>query len=269
MAVMVAFLAVAITGFQPQPQVTGGKATLGGNTRIGASLAQWTPASATTSGGQSTTMWFKADSIGTCSTTAVSSWADSSGNGHTATQGTGGNQPVCHASQINSLPAVYFTSSSNQYLIIASPPTLSNATIFVAFQSYYSDETILGGPTTPTGGLQYYLSSQKQCMQGSYDGSIGCGTGTGLDQNTWFQTAATFTGGTSYAFYRYSGSATTSDGGSTTATTISGPTAQLGCDHGTGSCITAYIAEIVVYSSVLSATDITQVQGYLHTRYGL
>src|ERR1035437_9219293 len=85
----------------------------------------WTPASSTTSGGKSSLMWFKADSIAQSNNTAVSSWPDSSGNNHTATQGTGASQPTFKTSQVNSLPGVYFNGSN--YLTIASAPTLTTS----------------------------------------------------------------------------------------------------------------------------------------------
>ena len=232
--------------------------------------ATWTPAVATTSGGVSPTMWFKADAIGTCSNTAVSSWADSTANSHTATQATSGHQPQCQASQINGLPAVYFNNSRSDWLAIASPPTLTNATAFVVFKVTYTSGAWLGGGSGGS-GLVYFLNGTNnfQTLEGSYDGAIGSG-GTDLNGNTWFQVAATWANASAYTFKLYNGSATVSDGGGTSSTNLTGTTAFIGGDHdGTNHAYTGWIAEIVVYPSVLSATDITQVQGYLHSRYGL
>ena len=233
-------------------------------------LAYWTPAIPTTSGAASSLMWFKADSLGTCSSARVSSLADSSGNGHTATQGTSGKQPQCQDSQINGLPALYFSNGRPDWLAITSPPTLTSATAFVVFKAAYTSGAWLGGGSGGS-GLVYFLNGANgfQTMEGSYDGAIGSG-GTNLNGNAWFQVASTWANASSYTFKLYNGSATVSDGGGSSTTNITGTTAFIGGDYdGTNHGYTGWIAEIVVYPSVLSATDITQVQGYLHARYGL
>ena len=226
----------------------------------------WTPATATASGSKSPTMWFKADSISQSNNTPVTSWADSSGNGHTATQGTVPDQPQFQTSQINSLPAVYCANPS--FLTIASPPTLTNATIFVVFSSLYSNNALLGGSAT-AGGLEYWLSGGAQALSASYGASIGTGNNTGVWADTWLQTAATWANASAYAFYLYNGE-TIPDGSGSSSVSITQATENICADHGgTNQLFNGSIAEIIVYGSVLNSSDITEVQGYLHGRYGL
>ncbi len=71
--------------------------------------AVWTPASIT-----GLQWWLKADSLALSDGDAVSSWSDSSGNGYTATQGTGANQPIYKASILNGKPVVRFDGSNDK-----------------------------------------------------------------------------------------------------------------------------------------------------------
>lgn len=72
-------------------------------------------------------LWLRSDVGVTTSSGAVTSWADQSGNGNTATQGTGANRPTLTTGAVNSgvLPAISFNGSS-QYLSL--PTDFSNLT---------------------------------------------------------------------------------------------------------------------------------------------
>ncbi len=58
--------------------------------------------------------WFKADSLALSDADPVSSWLDSSGNGYTATQATGINQPLYKTAILNGLPVVRFDGSNDK-----------------------------------------------------------------------------------------------------------------------------------------------------------
>jgi hypothetical protein len=72
--------------------------------------------------------WFKADTLGLADGAAVTSWADSSGNGRDATQGTAGAQPTCQTNELLGLPVVRFDGGDN--LVTAAYTQPGNWTAF-------------------------------------------------------------------------------------------------------------------------------------------
>lgn len=72
--------------------------------------------------------WVKADA-GVTGIANVSAWADQSGTGNNATQGTMANQPALVANDLNFNPSINF-SGSTQIMTLATPPANLNATIF-------------------------------------------------------------------------------------------------------------------------------------------
>lgn len=71
--------------------------------------------------------WYKADSLLLTNGDPVSTWVDSSGNGHDMTQ-TGSNRPTYETNIQNSLPGVKFVPGSSQYLTTANIPGLEGIT---------------------------------------------------------------------------------------------------------------------------------------------
>lgn len=90
----------------------------------------------------------KSSSITQNGSNQVSQWSDLSGNGYHFTQGTNGNKPVYGtAASPTSKPALTFTSTSSQYLSIASLPSTISFTAGVssfAVASYSAPQTTQG-----------------------------------------------------------------------------------------------------------------------------
>jgi len=82
--------------------------------RIG--TVPWTPTNI------ATTSWYDASDASTITETggAVSQWADKSGNGNDATQGTGANQPTIDVRTLNGVAIMGFLNSSSQYFVMDS-----------------------------------------------------------------------------------------------------------------------------------------------------
>lgn len=91
-------------------------------------------------------LWLKADSLSLNDGDPVSTWTDSSGNGHDFT-GTGSNRPIYKTNIINSTkPVLRFASASTQYLVSSAIDltAASGVTVFVV-------------TTNITSGAQYFL----------------------------------------------------------------------------------------------------------------
>ncbi len=58
--------------------------------------------------------WLKADSLSLNDADPVASWSDSSGNGYTASQGIGANQPIYKTNILNGLPIVRFDGTNDK-----------------------------------------------------------------------------------------------------------------------------------------------------------
>lgn len=77
-------------------------------------MAPWTP----TQLGSVLKVWLKADAItGLADGEAVASWADSSGNGKSAANATGAEQPTYQTGEINGLPVVRFDGTDDDLTI--------------------------------------------------------------------------------------------------------------------------------------------------------
>ena len=66
-------------------------------------------------------LWLKADSLGLSDGANVSSWLDSSSNGRAAEQGTLANQPTFHTNVVNGLPVVRFDGSLHEFALNVAP----------------------------------------------------------------------------------------------------------------------------------------------------
>jgi len=206
-------------------------------------------------------IWYKADSL---SAGAVATWTDSSGNGRDATQSTSGNRPVATASVVNGLPAVRFD-GSNDFLTIPSLNGLSSAEAFVVLRvddatpssnnglwnvgygsahgNYYPDT---GGAITDCFGAQSLKSTGY--------------TTTPLDQFHIYN-ASSQSGSWISRINGIAHFATT-----TNTTQFSASTYRLGFNGGSA-YLDGDIAEVLIYSAVLSDADREAVESYLVGRY--
>ncbi len=75
-------------------------------------------------------LWLRADSLTVGNGFSISTWADGSGNGHDASQLTGGNQPTFAIGALNGLPAVRFAAVNNQHMTITEFMDSSSVTAF-------------------------------------------------------------------------------------------------------------------------------------------
>lgn len=189
----------------------------------------------------------------------VSTWADQSGNGNDAAQATGTNQPLWVDSVLNSRPAIRFDGSDN-FLRIANSVTVG--TLFVvskydlaSFSSYPGIVGAASGSSEPT-----YMLAGQNGLTTFYDNSLYCLFYSKIYNNEVLtldyspMTSFKITYGLANATYWT-------------------PTAYTNMDIGRNQINNAYwdgdIVEVIVYDTVLGASDIADVITYLDAKYGL
>ena len=230
------------------------------------------------------TVWLKADAgITKDGSNLVSDWTDQSGNGNNFSQSTAGNKPTYTASAQNGLPAIVFD-GTNDYLTTAATVTLGNySTFVVASRSVWANLSNSG-----IWGHNFAAAGTAGRAFGVVGGAFNwwqnnelfsCGNGYGASQTPYaVGPLGTLTNnsyhlisagnGTANSFARKDKTsiarATTNAACTSSATRISLGTWYLAAssDFWSGG-----IAEVLIYNSVLSSTDIASVENYLRNKW--
>jgi hypothetical protein len=234
-------------------------------------------------------LWLDANKGVTTSGSSISAWADQSGQSNDAASGTA--TPTLVSSSINSLPAAHFVSSSAQYVTITDATTLQWGTgdYYVAVVAKF-DNNPDGGITTGIGALYTKLGSGSGALffANDYNYALSIDGGTtdvtaGLssleDPSTEVQYAASYNDGSPrlYAVMRASGTETLRVNASQVASstssvdvTESGFNVEIGLMSSLpAAALDGDIAEVIAVKGTLSSTDLTNVESYLTTKYGL
>jgi hypothetical protein len=211
------------------------------------------------------TYWYAADQIqAQTNGTGVMHWYNTYTGGILTALNTPG--PTYNTAQLNSLPAVTFPGSTVGEMAIQYPVTLKQSTTFVVFKP--STVTAIGifdgGATgamqlrtTPSGFLE---------MDKDFVSIIATDT-TALTAGTWYQADVTYdgisTGNWGFRVDRAAGAS------GTNLLSITAATSSFGYSAQSASPFFGQIAEIIVYGRVLSGAEITTVENYLHSKWGV
>jgi hypothetical protein len=205
--------------------------------------------------------WYAADQITSPpgSGSPLAAWNDLSGNGNTASQGTGGDQPSYATNQLNGLPGVAFNGSSDSMASAASFGG-SAFTIFAvaAVTSTVANHAIIGASLV--GGPELLTNTSAQLQLNAEDSS-------GIATSTRTVTA----GSPSIAVVSYANPGTwvfrlngTADSNGTSATTTSARSLVLGGNADSGSeFFNGAMYEVLAYTSALTLAQIQNVENYL------
>lgn len=217
--------------------------------------------------------------------TSVSQWSDRSGNSYAFTQATSTTQPNRNGT-LNSKSTVYFDGNDRLYSTAASSvwKFLSDgttATIFVAAQNTNtagSVSTFFGTQNDSTSevGFNFYsydrTSVTAQTVRGV--GGTAISAGATITADSWNvysikldQSNATTANKT--LVYLGDGSANTASGAYSPSSSNPAHTLILGGTDGAGSAFKGYIAEIIIYTSLLSESDRQANVDYLQGKWGL
>lgn len=225
-------------------------------------------------------IWWEADVGNNCSGACTdgasqTTWADQSGNSNNGTL-----TPVIvsacvasvyHTNQINGKPAVQFNNTAGPNATCfargssGTPIAWSGEiTEFVVETATTNSHTIAAAGAN---SFQWQVSSVK--MQGASKATAtSIGTGSTNYSSAWHQLNVTYKSSTGAWAFRMDRGA---DGSGTNAQTIASSFLTLGMSPNFGGTETfnGFIAEFILYNRVLSGSEITTVETYLNSKYGL
>ena len=209
-------------------------------------------------------LWLKADAItGLADGAAVSSWADSSPIGNTATQATAARQPVYKTNILNGLPSVRFdgnTGTTPDYLDITSS-SFTSYSIFAVYKCTGTAANPYNALIGCTGG-GFYAGGTNANARGPavYDGTA------------WFACSAASTTANLIEYRNRNIILNGSVPAYATQRILAGTFAATAIGIRTISDTTAFagdIHELIIYGEELSQRKRLYVQNYLATKYGL
>lgn len=237
----------------------------------------WTPAEITSG------LWLDAADPNTITlvSSAVSQWADKSGNSRHATQGTSGARPTVAASAINGKDALAFDGVDDFLTLGTELGRPSNYTVF----SVSKITRALSNVQAVIAAIDSSGNSRNSCMSVANDGGAafwqygynglmyrwGYGAG-GFTLDTVAMHCLTHTNGTQDESVYRNGNMLTNDSLAGTATANSGTaySASIGrLGDFNGWYFGGNIAEVVVILSAISAEDRQKIEGYMAHKWGL
>ncbi|MBN2164169.1 MAG: hypothetical protein JXR25_13545 [Pontiellaceae bacterium] len=222
--------------------------------------------------------WLKADSLTNLSNGAdVSVWSDASGNGNNATQPIDANKPSLIDNAINGKPAVRFNAADKSYLTI-SRPVQDDFTMVVVYQSsqgigtgtgFYTGAGLISGEyagTVNDFGVSLNANGSVLAGVGNPDLSIHSANGFNDGQPHVVTFIRTKSSGTIRLFV--DGAQVYSTSGGTQSLTAPN-VLMLGSHPVLNNYLTGDIAEVRIFSRVLSSTEMIYQERALRYSYGI
>jgi hypothetical protein len=163
--------------------------------------------------------------------------------------------------------AVFPGSSAGRYSIPQLAPLLLQSTIFFVGKvtSFSSSPDICSGSTTNGLELRFTTSGQLLLTQ-SATANIGSSLGAAT-AGTYFQGNVSYNSISGAYAFRVSSAAS---GSGTNAKTIASPTALIGYNNsGSPDDFPGAMAELIIYNRVLASAEISAVEGYLFSKWGV
>jgi len=215
-------------------------------------------------------LWLDADLGLTLSGADVTTWADQSTQGNDVTQGTTINKPDYSASSLNGHGTIVFD-GTDDFLDDSDFNDLSSVAGFTAFV-VYDNEDRTNALLMGCDGLQWALQHSNNYMNVWAEGfnrySIP------IADTTWKYTTTMYDGAESTDLlrlkYRVNGVDKAMENvNAVPSNTGVGDGFMLGDVNALGVYWQGSIAEVIVYAAILTPAQITQVEDYLSTKYGL
>jgi hypothetical protein len=187
-------------------------------------------------------------------------WTDSSGNGNNAYYAGSSTPTLVPFVTPNGSSAVNITSGSGSFLLSSPLAQSGGYTVFAYLMPTNKSgaQAITGGSSS--GALEYSVKNDKQHYAVEYVADIGDGT-TNVSTNAFslIDLAVSSSGGA----FRYNGSSDGSVAGSTFTSAIT----RIGNNEGGGDGLVGEVAEIDIYSGVLTYIQITNIEAQLTAEY--
>lgn len=212
-------------------------------------------------------MWMRAD-LGTTIATGVSQWNDQSGNSHQFVQATGGNQPTV-TTAINGHTTIHFNGGSQSMACSDAISTCITSTAYTVFVVYRTDAGIANAQVSSISNylIQVDLNGEwgqfcaaNKFIAYHYDGADQSARPTAAADTDEYATSVC-TGGVLSARV---------NGGSYTTTSVGAVQSVGGTFRfSPAGDYAGHLGEYIVYNRALSADEITLVENYIKTFWGL
>jgi hypothetical protein len=209
----------------------------------------------------------------TASSGAVSEWRDRSGNGRHVTQATAANQPTTGASTKNARNVITFDGSD--WLGPTSSgfnPASTGVTLFAVAQANSGSAIshIILSQQDGTGlGRSWLYSEVPPGTVGWSTFLGGSATAVGIDTTSWVSMRVSCAAGASQTLSIVHNSSTTVTATRTLEAATGGFMVGTRKNNFSTQALNGAIAEIVLYNSVLSASDIGKVNTYLNDKWAV
>lgn len=216
-------------------------------------------------------LWLKAETLALSDGAAVSSWADSSGAGNTATQGTAGYRPTFQTNELNGYPAVRFD-GTDDYMVSNAPTGGGEQTFFVVAKvnlpsTGTAPEVLVGG--NQPGGFRLAFSLRRFRTQHYYTGDMRTSE-VGIKNNQFMIFHGSYSDSANISSASINGSpaqvVTYNNSLTAGCTTVVAANTAGGIvyDH-----ITMDLAELIHYSAKLTDTEALFITKQLATKYNI
>lgn len=202
--------------------------------------------------------WLKADSLGLADGTAVATWTDSSGSGNSGTAA-GTAQPTFKTGILNSLPVVRFNGTTN---VMALPNAITTQTsVFIVYTGSSGSGSLISQLNASGAWLQRNTAVWVNANQASLVIT------PGINSHRLYAQTFDYTG-SSFNVYIEGTNAVTS---STAYTSFvgAGVTYEIGARNGNSEFFTGDIAEVIIYSRILTTLERAQVDTYISNKYAI
>lgn len=220
-------------------------------------------------------LWLDASDAATITqvANAVSQWNDKSGNGRHATQVTAANQPTTNTRTINGLNVIDFDGTNDNLDLPSGVYGWSNGDLTVFGVVQYDSSIGNRSWLTGSGSGSNEFNAGRRNSAGSLTESAFSTSSAGVFANSSQVVSTVGVGQTRIMGCVKSGSSQFhfrdgTKGSAATAATFTMTQAEIGIASSTFDPLNGVIAEIIVYTRVLSDSECNQVGAYLATKWG-
>ena len=213
-------------------------------------------------------LWLRADAGVTESGGQVSQWDDQSGNGFNATQGTAANQPLLTNAALNNNPTISFDNVNDFFHLNQPAPFVgtNDFTVLAVFQTDGPNTNPLLGPNNVDNAFYINATGAFFILRSNISTILQSTTPANNNVPHLGRTARAANNFTVHMDSKLDGTATNSFSFPNAAGRFIGRATRNNTDH---DYYKGDIAELVIYSRALNASEAQQVESYLGLKYGI
>ena len=229
--------------------------------------------------------WFKADSLSLTDGDAVDTWSNEGNDSRGDVANTSTARPIYKTGIINGEPVVRFDGVNDRLVTASAEAKPSSVTVYAVFNTddVSSAAGLLMGQSASNAlrgwgiGVPDFFGSQTLVEGRSYSSSgtvrIITANSTTISNSTFYCLAATYSNGDTQFNMKLNGADQTEGTTSTNYNAIEGTAYRFAVgnqgEYSGGFFFDGDLAEVLVYDSVLTGSDLTDVEDYLLGKYGL